>query len=290
MSFLVCFSEIAQAPEAVCGLVVTEGLGTRSCSTTTACEMDHASAELSRRPQVGVQTVLVPFEGSTGLSAASIPGATTIDISIQQPLCGTVTLASFGYIITSSTVSLPNADLGDVSVRRPRDPSARILPYLPHAACALCLVWLTRACSRCQGWQPQSARVWFGCSEGCRGTVTWQARVCHRLPCCTVLGCNPMTGACRTAADSRFPALTSSAAAVAAAAALGAISAASLALDLLDRFRRNAFHVRKRWCPAAGRLDICAGPELPDLRQLARRGARLSVGVSAARQVCCRGA
>ncbi len=67
--------------------------------------------------QVGAQTVLVPFDGSTGLSAASFPGATTIDISIQQPLCGTVALASFGYVITSSTVSLPNADLGDVSVR-----------------------------------------------------------------------------------------------------------------------------------------------------------------------------
>ena len=67
--------------------------------------------------QVGAQTVLVPFDGSTGLSAASFPGATTIDISIQQPLCGTVSLASFGYIITSSTVSLPNAVLGDVSSR-----------------------------------------------------------------------------------------------------------------------------------------------------------------------------
>ena len=79
-----------------------------------------ASRELSHsclpsHAQVGTRTVLVPFDGSTGLSAASFPGATTIDINIQQPQCGTVSLASFGYIITSSTVSLPNADLGYVS-------------------------------------------------------------------------------------------------------------------------------------------------------------------------------
>ena len=61
-----------------------------------------------------MQTVLVPFMGSVGLSAASFPGATTIDISIQTPACGTVSLDSFGYVITSSTVSLPSADLGDV--------------------------------------------------------------------------------------------------------------------------------------------------------------------------------
>ena len=60
--------------------------------------------------------MLVPFNGSTGPSAASVPGATTIDIEIQQPLCATVSLVSFGYIITSSTVSLPNADLGSVSI------------------------------------------------------------------------------------------------------------------------------------------------------------------------------
>ena len=58
--------------------------------------------------------MLVPFMGSVGLDAASFPGATTIDISIQQSACGTVSLDSFGYVITSSTVSLPNADLGDV--------------------------------------------------------------------------------------------------------------------------------------------------------------------------------
>ncbi len=84
--------------------------------TTTAASSATCALIPAGQSQVGVQTVLVPFDGSTGLSAASFPGATTIDIAIQQPLCGTVALASFGYVITSSTVSLPNAVLGDVSV------------------------------------------------------------------------------------------------------------------------------------------------------------------------------
>ena len=61
-----------------------------------------------------MQTVVVPFMGSVGLSAASFPGATTIDNNIQHSTCGTVSLDSFGYIVTSGAVSLSSADLGHV--------------------------------------------------------------------------------------------------------------------------------------------------------------------------------
>ncbi len=76
-----------------------------------------------------------------------------------------------------------------------------------------------------------------------------------------------LTCDCGVAADGRLPALASPAPALAATAAL---AATSVALNLLDRL--HAVHIRQHR-DAAGRLDVRAGPELPDLRQLACRSA-----------------
>ena len=95
---------------------------------------------------------------------------------------------------------------------------------------------------------------------------------CHYSPCCVVFGMQSARHVTVwAAADGQLPTLASPAPADAAAAALAAVSASAVALILLHRVRRDAFHLR---LGAARRLDVRAGPELPDLRQLARHSAR----------------
>ena len=77
--------------------------------------------------QVGTQTVLVPFGGSTGVDGSFFTGATTVDVAVQQLACGSVYLSGFDYVLQSATATLPSALIGQVgaAVHRARWQSMR---------------------------------------------------------------------------------------------------------------------------------------------------------------------